>query len=187
MGKVLILSAPSGAGKSTIVKYLLENIKGLEFSVSATSRAPRGVEKNGVDYHFLSTVEFRNRIEQGEFIEFEEVYDGLYYGTLKSEVERIWEKGNIIVFDIDVMGGINLKKRYGNNALSLFIQPPSIDELRNRLTKRGTDTPEAIDKRVAKAQKEMEYRYMFDEVIINDNLEECLAKTEDIVKKFLNK
>ena len=182
--KVIIFSAPSGAGKSTIVRHLLGKFNCLEFSVSATSRAPRGQEENGKDYYFFSTEEFETKIRNGEFVEYEEVYAGSYYGTLVSEVERIWAKGNIIIFDIDVKGGVNLKKLYGHNALAVFIQPPSVEELRNRLVGRGTDSAEAIERRVAKATEELTYADKFDVVLINDNLEEALARAEQMVADF---
>lgn len=185
--KVIIFSAPSGAGKSTIVKHLLGKFNFLEFSISATSRAPRGAEVDGKDYYFFSTEEFENKIKKGDFVEYEEVYAGSYYGTLVSEVQRIWAKGNIIIFDIDVKGGVNLKRLYGGNALAVFIQPPSVEELRNRLVGRGTDSPEAIERRVAKAAEELTYADKFDVVLINDNLQEALAKAEKIVSDFAAK
>ncbi|MBO7305409.1 MAG: guanylate kinase [Bacteroidales bacterium] len=182
--KVIIFSAPSGAGKSTIVHHLLEKYSFLEFSISATSRAPRGKEENGKDYYFFTTEEFENKIKADHFVEYEEVYAGSYYGTLKSEVERIWAKGNIIVFDIDVKGGVNLKKLYGENAVAVFIQPPSVEELRNRLIGRGTDSPEAIERRVAKAEEELTYASKFDIVLINDKLDEAFLTAEKIVEEF---
>jgi guanylate kinase len=182
--KVIIFSAPSGAGKSTIVHHLLEKYSFLEFSISATSRAPRGKEENGKDYYFFTTEEFENKIKADHFVEYEEVYAGSYYGTLKSEVERIWAKGNIIVFDIDVKGGVNLKKLYGDNAVAVFIQPPSVEELRNRLIGRGTDSPEAIERRVAKAEEELTYASKFDIVLINDKLDEAFLTAEKIVEEF---
>lgn len=182
--KVIIFSAPSGAGKSTIVRHLLSKFNFLEFSVSATSRAPRGEEVDGKDYYFFSTEEFENKIRKGDFVEYEEVYAGSYYGTLVSEVQRIWEKGNIIIFDIDVKGGVNLKRLYGGNALAVFIQPPSVEELRKRLVGRGTDSPEAIERRVAKAEEELAYAGKFDVVLVNDNLEEALARAEKVVGEF---
>ncbi len=182
--KVIIFSAPSGAGKSTIVGHLLKKFPFLEFSVSATSRKPRGEEVNGKHYYFFSTEQFEAKIKNGEFVEYEEVYAGSYYGTLKSEVERIWDKGNIIIFDIDVKGGVNLKKLYGSNALAIFIQPPSVEELRNRLVGRGTDSAEAIEKRVAKAEEELGYAPKFDRIIINDNLEAALKEAEEIIDCF---
>lgn len=182
--KVIIFSAPSGAGKSTIVGHLLKKFPFLEFSVSATSRKPRGEEVNGKHYYFFSTEQFEAKIKNGEFVEYEEVYAGSYYGTLKSEVERIWDKGNIIIFDIDVKGGVNLKKLYGSNALAIFIQPPSVEELRNRLVGRGTDSSEAIEKRVAKAEEELGYAPKFDRIIINDNLEAALKEAEEIIDCF---
>ena len=186
-GKTLIFSAPSGSGKSTVVHHLLENHPEIEFSVSATSRAPRGEEKDGVDYWFLSEEEFRRRIAEGGFVEFEEVYSGSFYGTLKSEVERIWAKGHVIIFDVDVKGGVNLKRYFGDSALSVFIQAPSVEELRKRLVLRGTDSPEAIDRRVAKAAEEMTYAPKFDRVLINDDLEKAFAEAEAMVSEFLAK
>ncbi|MBQ3175564.1 MAG: guanylate kinase [Bacteroidales bacterium] len=182
--KVIIFSAPSGAGKSTIVGHLLKKFPFLEFSVSATSRKPRGEEIDGKHYYFFSTDQFESKIRNGEFVEYEEVYAGSYYGTLKSEVERIWDKGNIIIFDIDVKGGVNLKRLYGANAMAIFIQPPSIEELRNRLVGRGTDSAEAIERRVAKAAEELTYADKFDKIIVNDKLELALKEAEDIVEAF---
>lgn len=182
--KVIIFSAPSGAGKSTIVRHLLEKFPYLEFSVSATSRKPRGSEKNGTDYYFFTKEEFEQKIKNGEFVEYEEVYAGSYYGTLHSEVERIWNKGNIILFDIDVKGGINLKRLYGGHALAIFIQPPSIEALRERLVTRGTDSPEAIEKRVAKASEELGFAGCFDRIIVNDNLESAFREAEEAVESF---
>lgn len=178
--KVAIFSAPSGSGKTTVVKHLISKYPCLEFSVSATTRQPRGQEVDGRDYYFLSEEEFLARVDAGEFVEYEQVYKGSYYGTLKSEVERIWAKGNIILFDVDVKGGVSLKKYFGDDALSVFIQAPSPEELRRRLVKRGTDSPEAIEKRVAKAAEEMEYADKFDIVLINDDLDMCLRKAEHL-------
>ena len=155
--KVLIFSAPSGSGKSTVVNHLLSLHPELEFSISATSRAPRGEEKDGVEYYFIDVQEFRDRIARDEFVEYEEVYEGRFYGTLKEEVERIWAKGHVIIFDVDVKGGVNLKKYFGDKALSVFIQAPSVEVLRERLIGRGTDSMEEIEKRVAKAAEEMTY------------------------------
>ena len=186
--KVIIFSAPSGAGKSTIVRHLLGKFNCLEFSVSATSRAPRGQEENGKDYYFFSTREFEEKISNGEFVEYEEVYAGSYYGTLVSEVERIWAKGHAIVFDIDVQGGVNLKRIFGDQAFSVFIQAPSVEVLRERLVGRGTDTPEAIEKRVAKAASEMEFAAgKFDHVLINDDLSKAKAEAENLIDDFLKK
>lgn len=178
--KVAIFSAPSGSGKTTVVKHLISKFPSLEFSISATTRQPRGAEVDGRDYYFLSEEEFKARIAEGQFVEYEQVYQGSYYGTLKSEVERIWGNGNIILFDVDVKGGVNLKNYFGDNALSVFIQAPSPEELRRRLVKRGTDSPEAIDRRVAKAAEEMEYADKFDVVLINDDLDMCLRKAEHL-------
>ena len=167
--------------------HLLENHPEIEFSVSATSRAPRGEEKDGVDYWFLTEEEFRRRIAEDGFVEYEEVYSGSFYGTLKSEVERIWAKGHVIIFDVDVKGGVNLKRYFGDSALSVFIQAPSVEELRKRLILRGTDSPEAIDRRVAKAAEEMTYAPKFDRVLINDDLEKAFAEAEAMVSEFLAK
>ena len=186
--KVVIFSAPSGAGKSTIVNHLLSLYPELEFSISATSRAPRGQEKDGIEYYFFSAEEFRKMIEEDRFVEYEEVYSGSYYGTLKSEVERIWSKGHIIIFDIDVQGGVNLKKFFGEKALSVFIQAPSVEVLRERLVGRGTDTQEAIEKRVAKAASEMEFAAgKFDYVLINDDLQTAKSEAERVIGGFIGK
>lgn len=184
--KVIVFSAPSGAGKSTVVSHLLKKYPFLEFSISATSRAPRGKERNGVDYYFFSAEQFEEKIRNNEFIEFEEVYQGSYYGTLKSEVERIWNKGHIILFDIDVKGGINIKRIFGKNALAVFIQPPSVQALKERLIKRGTDSAEAIEKRIGKAREELSYAGRFDRILVNDNLAQTLAEAEQMVESFVN-
>ena len=186
--KVIIFSAPSGAGKSTVVNHILKLFPQLEFSVSATSRSPRGAEKHGVEYYFFSPDEFRKMISEDKFVEYEEVYSGSFYGTLKSEVERIWAKGHVIVFDIDVKGGVNLKRLFGDKAFSVLIQAPSTPVLRQRLIGRGTDTPEAIEKRLAKAESEMEFASgKFDYVLVNDRLEDTLAEAEKIVGDFLSR
>ncbi len=187
MGKVVIFSAPSGSGKTTIVRALLARYGRFEFSISATSRAPRGTERDGVDYYFLSPGEFRDRVAAGDFVEWEEVYAGTCYGTLRSEVERIWAKGHVILFDVDVMGGINLKRIFGDEACSIFIQPPSIGELRRRLEGRGTDAPEVIEKRVAKASFELAQAPAFDHVVVNDRLNEAVAETCAILDEFLTR
>ena len=185
--KVIIFSAPSGAGKSTIVNHLLNLYPELEFSISATSRAPRGQEQHGVEYYFYSADEFRQMIAEEKFVEYEEVYSGSYYGTLKAEVERIWAKGHTIVFDIDVQGGVNLKRIFGAQALSVLIQAPSVEVLRQRLVGRATDTQEAIEKRVAKAASEMEFAAgKFDYTLINDDLQTALKEAERVVGKFLS-
>ena len=184
-GKLIILSAPSGSGKSTIVNHLLEQRLNLEFSISATSRKPRGLEKHGQEYYFFSADEFKQRIAGGEFIEWEEVYADTYYGTLKSEVERITDHGNNVIFDVDVVGGVNIKKMYGDQAISIFIMPPSVEELRNRLITRGTDSIEAIEKRLAKAELELTYSPQFDRVVINDRLDLAQNEVTDILRTFL--
>ena len=184
-GKLIIFSAPSGSGKTTIVKHLLDKGFNLEFSISACNRLLRGDEKHGKDYHFLTTKDFRQRIKNNEFIEWEEVYSERYYGTLKSEVTRIWDKGNNVLFDVDVVGGVNIKKQYGNKALSIFVMPPSVDELRNRLTGRGTDHVDEVEKRLAKAEEEMKYATQFDHVILNDNLDIAKKEAEVILSDFL--
>ncbi len=188
MRKVIIVSAPSGSGKSTIVNWLMQEHPELHlaFSVSCTSRPPRGTEQNGVEYFFLSVEEFREKIEAGEFLEYEEVYKNCYYGTLKRQVERQLRSGQNVVFDVDVKGGVNIKRYYGDRALSLFIQPPSIAELRRRLEKRGTDTPEAINDRIAKAEYELTFAPQFDHVIVNDNLDIAKQETLQIVSQFLD-
>ena len=186
--KVIIFSAPSGAGKSTIVNHLLNLHPELEFSISATSRAPRGQEKHGIEYYFFTSDEFRTMIAEDKFVEYEEVYSGSYYGTLRSEVERIWAKGHVIIFDIDVQGGDNLKRIFGEQAFSVFIQAPSVEVLRERLVNRNTDTPEAIEKRVAKAASEMEFAAgKFDYTLINDDLQTAFAEAEKVVGEFLKR
>ncbi len=185
--KVIIFSAPSGAGKSTIVRHLLGKFPFLEFSISATSRQPRGAEQDGTDYYFLTADRFRELIAADSFIEYEEVYSGSFYGTLRSEVERIWAKGHVILFDIDVKGGVNLKKIFGDNALSIFVRPPSVAVLRERLIGRGTDSPEAIEKRIGKAEEELTYEKDFDIVLVNDILDSTLAEAESIITNFIHK
>ena len=185
-GKLFIFSAPSGSGKTTIVRHLLSKDYNMHFSVSATNRSPRGAEKHGEDYYFLSTEEFKDKIENCEFLEWEEVYEGKFYGTLISEVERLRNEGKNVVFDVDVVGGCNIKDYYGDDALSIFIQPPSIDELKKRLIGRSTDTPEVIETRISKAAFELTFANKFDEVIINDTLEHALIETEEVIEKFLN-
>ena len=186
-GKLIIFSAPSGSGKTTIVKELLKIFPQFEFSISATSRAPRGLEQDGIDYFFLSQEEFQAKVKAAEFVEWEEVYNGTCYGTLKSEMERIWSKGNVIIFDVDVMGGINLKRIFGDNARSIFIMPPSIEVLRERLIGRGTDSAETIEKRVAKAAFEISKADEFDNIVINDILADAVAQTKVIIEEFLAK
>lgn len=186
MPKVIIFSAPSGSGKSTIINYLLKCGLGLEFSISATCRPPRGNEEHGIEYYFLSKDNFEQLIESKEFIEYEEVYQGCYYGTLRSEIERISAKGNTAVFDVDVLGGVNLKQQFGQDALAIFVAPPSIEALRNRLINRGTDSEEMIAKRVAKAEYEMSFAPQFDRIIVNDNLEKTQKQAAIAVREFLN-
>lgn len=184
-GKLIIFSAPSGSGKSTIINHLLKKDYNLEFSISATSREPRGKEQNGKEYYFLSADEFKKRIDNREFLEWEEVYQGCYYGTLYSEVERITAKGNNIIFDVDVVGGVNIKSTYGDRALSVFIQPPSIDVLKERLKNRNTDSEETIAKRLKKADYEMGFADKFDIVIVNDVLEKAFKEAEETLDNFL--
>jgi len=186
-GKCIIFSAPSGAGKTTIVHSLLSKKLGLSFSVSACSREQRGKEIDGVDYHFLGVEGFKQKIEENAFIEWEEVYANNYYGTLKSEVEKIWERAETVVFDVDVIGGTNLKKIFGENALSIFIQPPSYEELERRLRHRSTETEEKIQLRMAKANEELGYASQFDKVIINDDLEKAIQETENTIRTFIEK
>lgn len=183
---VVIFCAPSGSGKSTIVHHLLSKFSDLEFSISATSRPLRGNEKNGVDYYFISEQDFRSHIAAGDFLEYEEVYAGRFYGTLRSEVDRIEGNGHHVIFDIDVKGGLNLKRIFGDRALAIFIAPPSIETLRERLIGRGTDSDEMIEQRVAKASIEMEDAPYFDKIIVNDVLEHALAEAEKIVDDFLH-
>ena len=184
-GKLIIFSAPSGSGKSTIINYLLKQGLNLRFSISATSRSPRGTEQDGVEYFFLSPEEFKKRIANDEFVEYEEVYPDRFYGTLKSQVEKQLAEGQNIIFDVDVVGGCNIKRFYGNRALSVFIQPPSIEELRKRLEGRGTDSPETIDKRIAKAEFELSYAPKFDLIVVNDQLEKAEAQVLEAIRDFL--
>lgn len=186
MNKVIIFSAPSGSGKTTLVKHCLEHFPELEFSISCTTRNPRGTEKDGVDYHFISPEKFRQKIWEEAFVEFEEVYEDKYYGTLKSEVERIWNDGKTVIFDVDVKGGIALKKYFGEQALSIFIMPPSIQELERRLIARATDNAETIQTRVEKAEQEMTFQNEFDKILVNTDLETAKAEIEKLVSEFLN-
>lgn len=187
MGKLFIFSAPSGSGKSTIINYLLEQNLNLTFSISATSRPPRGKEQNAIEYYFLTPSEFREKITNNEFLEYEEVYTDRYYGTLKSEVQRILDNGGNVIFDLDVAGGIKVKEHYGNQALSVFIEPPSVEELKVRLEKRGTDSVEVIKDRIAKAQHELSFAPRYDVIIHNENLDKAKAEALNIVSKFLQK
>ncbi len=186
MNKIVILSAPSGSGKTTIMQRVVADFPQLEFSVSATSRAPRGNEQHGVEYYFMTREQFLTDVDAGRFVEWEEVYDGCHYGTLRSEMERIWKSGKTIIFDVDVRGGVNLKKLFGDQALSIFIMPPSVEVLRERLISRGTDTPEAIEKRVAKAEEEIAFAPQFDVVVVNDILEDAITEVETKVNAFLS-
>ena len=185
MGKLVIFSAPSGSGKTTIVRELLKRFNCFEFSISATSRKPRGEERDGKDYYFLSNEEVKACVERGEFVEWEEVYQGTCYGTLKREMERIWAKGNIILFDVDVMGGISLKRLFGDDACSVFIMPPSIEELERRLRGRGTDAEEVILKRIAKAEFELSKAPEFDHIVVNDKLDDAVSEVEKILNDFI--
>ena len=184
-GKVIIVSAPSGSGKSTIIRYLLSKGVNLSFSVSATSRPPRGTEQNGVEYFFLTLEEFMEKVKNNEFLEYEEVYPGRFYGTLKAPVEQQLEQGYNVVFDVDVKGGCSIKNYFKENALGIFIQPPSIEELRNRLVKRGTDTPEVIEDRIARAEYELTFAPKFDVVVVNDVLEVAEEEALHLVETFL--
>ena len=185
MGKLVIFSAPSGSGKTTIVRELLGIFPQFEFSISATSRLPRGSEQDGIDYYFLTNDEFRSLVEKDGFVEWQAVYAGTCYGTLRSELDRIWQKGNIILFDVDVMGGINLKRIFGGDACSIFIMPPSIGELERRLVGRGTDAPEVIAKRLAKAEFEISKSTEFDHIVVNDDLDAAVEDTRRIIESFL--
>ncbi|MGC8864546.1 MAG: guanylate kinase [Bacteroidales bacterium] len=184
-GKVIIFSAPSGAGKTTLVKEVMRQIPGLGFSVSATSRKPRPGEVDGKDYYFITAEEFKSKVERGEFVEWQEVYPGTFYGTLHSEVRRLWDEGKHVIFDVDVVGGTNLKHIFGPKALAIFIQPPSLEVLRQRLIQRGTDTAEAIEKRLAKASYELGFAKEFDRVIINDRLDIAISEALLAVQSFL--
>jgi len=186
-GKLIIFSAPSGAGKTTIVHHLLSKMDELEFSISATTRPARGEEKDGTDYYFISKEDFLHRIAKKEFVEFEEVYSGTFYGTLRTEIERIWAKGKTVIFDIDVEGGLHLKRKYGNQALAIFVQPPSLEVLIERLTGRGTDSPEKLKERFAKAEKELNYAPRFDVILKNHELGVACADAEKLVKDFIVK
>lgn len=184
---ILIFSAPSGAGKSTLIQFLLSQRRDLEFSISATTRQPRGVEEHGKEYYFITNSEFEKLIKDDQLVEWQQVYSGSYYGTLKSEIERIESAGHHVVFDVDVEGGINLKRIFGDNALSIFVAPPSVAELRKRLINRATDAPEKIEERVAKAASEMEKAQYFDTVIVNDNLEKAKVELMNEITTFLDK
>ncbi len=184
-GKLIILTAPSGSGKTSITRYLIGKYPRLSFSISATTRSPRGNEKDGVEYHFLSVDDFRTRIDANEFIEWEMVYEGKYYGTLKSELQRIWNEGKVPMLDIDVQGAIHVQQQFAGNCLSIFIQPPSVAELRRRLAARGTETPESLETRVNKASYEMSFNHHFSKTILNEDLEKACAETEQVIKDFL--
>lgn len=186
-GKLIIFSAPSGSGKSTIINKLMSEygLRG-RFSISATSRKPRGSEQDGVEYYFLTEEDFRRRISEGDFLEYEEVYPGCFYGTLRSEVDRTLAQGENVILDIDVQGGLNVKKIYGDRALTLFIQPPSIERLRDRLERRGTDAPEVIERRLAKAETELSFAHRYDAVVVNDDLEEACRDAARVIEDFLS-
>tara|TARA_B110000037_G_scaffold112767_1_gene129980 strand:+ start:4600 stop:5199 length:600 start_codon:yes stop_codon:yes gene_type:complete len=184
-GKCIIFSAPSGAGKTTIVRYLLRNVEKLAFSISAASREPRGRETDGIDYNFLTVADFKQKIERDEFVEWEEVYTDNFYGTLKSEVLRYWEEGKTVLFDVDAIGGLNLKRIFGDKALAIFIQPPSLFVLEQRLKNRRTETPEQIKMRLDKANEELSHTHKFDYVLMNDNLEKACYEIKAVVEKFI--
>ena len=183
--KLIVFSAPSGAGKTTLVKYIIETFNDIQFSISATSRIARGKEKDGVDYYFLSSEEFKAKVQNEEFIEYEEVYGGNYYGTLKSELNRIWNANKIAIFDIDVVGGANIKNMFPDETLSIFVMPPSIDVLKNRLLERGDVSSEEINVRVKKAESELDYASKFDNIIINNDLEESKKIAHTLIKEFI--
>ena len=185
-GKLIIFSAPSGAGKTTIVHHLLKKVPELEFSISATTRNARGEEVNGKDYYFISKEEFLHRIAKKQFVEFEEVYNGTFYGTLRTEIERIWEKGKTVIFDIDVEGGLHLKRKYEDQALAIFVQPPSLEVLKERLAGRGTDSQEKLAERFIKAEKELNYAPQFDIILKNYDLQTACAEAEKLVGDFLS-
>lgn len=185
--KIIILTAPSGAGKTSITRYLLQQMPQLQFSISAATRQPRNGERHGVDYHFLSVADFQKNIRENAFVEWEMVYEGKYYGTLKWELERIWSQGKIPLLDIDVKGAIHVQKQFPNNSLSLFIQAPSIEELKRRLESRGTETPESLHTRISKADYEMSFAHNFDQIIINDDLTSAQQKAQEMVQHFIDK
>lgn len=184
-GKCVIFSAPSGAGKTTIVHHLLDKDLGLEFSVSACSREPRPNEVDGKDYHFLGVDKFKEKIKEGAFVEWEEVYSNNFYGTLYAEIERIWNEGKTVIFDVDVIGGLNLKRKFQEQALAIFVQPPSYTELERRLRSRSTETESKINQRMEKAKKELKFAPEFDYIIVNDELEAAIAEAEQLVREFL--
>ncbi|MFP4289082.1 MAG: guanylate kinase [Bacteroidales bacterium] len=186
-GKIIIICAPSGAGKTTLLKEVLQRFENLEFSVSATTRPPRAKEKHGQDYYFLSEEDFKKRITENQFVEWEEVYEGTFYGTPRSELTRIWQKNKHVVFDLDVLGGMNIKKQYPLTSLSVFIQPPSLNALRERLLGRGSETPESIEKRINRAAYEMEFAPKFDVKIVNDDLHKATAQLHEAFTRFLSK
>jgi guanylate kinase len=186
LNKVIIFSAPSGSGKTTVVNHLLKIIPELGFSVSATTRKPRQHEENGREYYFLSESDFKEKIKNNAFLEYEEVYSGILYGTLNSEIERLWSQGKTVIFDVDVVGGMKLKEKFGSNALSIFLRPPSIDVLMERLKKRSTEVEHQLNMRIEKAEKELQYENEYDKVLINDVLEETLEQAERIVKAFIS-
>src|SRR6218665_3386656 len=186
-GKLIIFSAPSGAGKTTIVHHLLGKIPNLEFSISATTRLARGEEVDGQDYYFISKEEFLHRIAKKQFVEFEEVYSGTFYGTLRTEIERIWQKGKTVIFDIDVEGGMHLKRKYEDQALAIFVQPPSLEVLKERLSGRGTDSAEKLQERFAKAEKELNYAPQFDIILKNYDLNTACAEAEELVNGFIGR
>jgi len=183
--KLIVVSAPSGAGKTSIVRYLLEKNPNLSFSISATTRAKREMETDGKDYYFISVPEFQKRIADGDFLEWQEVYAGQYYGSLKSEVDRLGAEGKVVIFDVDVLGGINIKKFYGERALSIFIQPPTVEDLKKRLVGRGTETEETLKKRIDKAEYELTFADQFDVVVVNDVLDEARQNANQIIHDFL--
>jgi guanylate kinase len=186
-GKLIIFSAPSGAGKTTIVKHLLQKFPSLCFSISATTRPARGDEQNEKDYYFISQEDFLHKVAHQEFVEFEEVYNGTFYGTLRSEIERIWNEDKHVIFDIDVEGGLRLKRKYEEDALAIFVQPPSLEVLKERLTGRGTDSQEKLQERFIKAEKELEYADKFDVVLKNYDLQVACAEAEKLISDFINK
>jgi guanylate kinase len=184
-GKLIILTAPSGSGKTSITRYLIAKYPKLSFSISATTRSPRGTEQNGIEYYFMSVADFRHRIDRQDFIEWEMVYEGKYYGTLKSELERIWSEGKVPMLDIDVKGAVHVQEQFSGDCLSIFIQPPSVEELKRRLESRGTETPESLATRISKASYEMSFSHHFSHTILNDDLNKACAETESVIKNFL--